>query len=57
MNDFNAVYCGDPLNKKYLQQHKAAAPGLKTIFFFWSPTKHALTDGFTVAIWTIKYKK
>jgi len=55
-----AIYAGElpeHLETFYLQQHKPANVGSGIAWFFWSETKHYMTDIFTVAIWTIKLKK
>lgn len=56
---YNSIYCGEVQEARilYLQQHKAATPQLETKFFFWSKTKHEMTDMYTIAIWTIKKRR
>jgi hypothetical protein len=43
---------------KFIQQHKSSIPGnVAVVFMYYSNKKHEMTDIYTVAIWTIKYKR
>lgn len=57
MSAFKTIYCFDYQYPAFIQQHKPATKGSSAIYFFASEKKHALTDMFTIAIWTIKMKK